>query len=816
MTFRKFSYLLIVVGLLATGSSAEAYTRWEYRVNEPLTEQYIDLESTVADIDYDKQEIRLPPRPVPNTVQFASDGTIEYAVMTGNGVLSFVFDGEKIIENPLMSFSGLEDPVSFAISSAPFPTIYTAENRGTLIRQYRVGEGSPSLGITGLERVMSVTAYDTGEIAVLDKNNAQAYVSVDGTLMELPGLSISNITDPIAVATGSNYETVVLTQNEVKWFSFDGSELVENPFMSLAGVFEDPITITAANYSFAVLDQGKISLYEYSVSENMVVAVTELEDLNSPQGVALRPGTKDMVIIDQKGINKYDLRYFMFDGTEMIENPYLAQTVDSILKGSGYMEKGWIISKVTQTESGYANWLRVRANIELPEDTGITWYVTNTEDNWYPVWKAERSDGILSIYKFVDDDWVLYQGDLNDIYPQHDDDATFPPVVFEPDNEAKNLNQTLWIPLTEIQGNSIRWKAEMYTNNKEVTPKITTSNNLSVVWEANAMPFAPIINDPDDGLDPEYDDEHDTDIGDDDPQDYMLPRLERKDGWIYTTTPLISWAFQDSDGNDYQSAYQVRLIDRNKVNHENLGEIENIEGAIIYDSGKLMSSETSHKIGTSENPLYRGPMWETGGYQFAVQVRTWDKSGSPSPWSTPTLDILEADSFNVLAFERPRVVEIIDPPDEGGGSHGPIKDDPNTHEVIKEGTTAQELPKFRAGTWVTVRLDGVGPIDPGKVRAVFKYSVNDKKHVILQDQIEIEKTGEFGENQQFDFKFFTDAPIEDFPDGTVVEMYAGGESVEHIDAGKTILFLPPYADGVAISDSTAYETWYVVLQGSNK
>lgn len=797
MIFRKFSCFLVIVAFIITGSSVEAYSRWEYLVNEPLSEEYVDLDNTVADIDYDKQEIRLPVRPIPDAIQFSNDGSMEYAVFTENGLSAFAFDGEEMVENPLISFTGFEDPVSFAMSSVPSPTIYVAEHSGSLIRQYRYGESSPSLGIAGLERVLSVSAYDTGEIVVLDKSKIQAYASVDNILIKIPALSINSATDPIAVATGSNYETAVLSEDGVKWFSFDGSELVENPFMGIAGIFVEPVTFAATDQSFAVLDEGKISLYDYSSSQNMVVMVTELTDLNSPQGVALRPGTWDMVVLDQKYVGSYNLRYFMFDGTEMVENPFLAQNVESILKGSGYINKGWITSKTTYTESSYADWLRIRANIELPDDTGIVWYITNTSNTWCPLWKAERSEGIINIYKYLDEQWVVYQGDPNDIYPLDSANESYPSI--------ENLNQTLWIPVNE-QDNSIRWKAEMYTNNKKVTPKIITRNNLSVVWEANAKPDAPSLNDPDDGVVDPY------------PEDYTLPKLERKEGWIYSTTPMISWKFSDHDEGDSQSAYQVRMLDRSIVNHENIDNVEEIEGAIIYDSDKQLSLEYNHRIETSENPLYRGPMWETGGYEFTVQVRVWDKVGVPSPWSTPTFDFLNADSFNVLAFERPRVVEVVDPPDSGdkGESHGPKIDDLDTHKVIKENSTKQELPKFRAGTWVTVRLDGVGPIDPEKIIVVFGYNIDDKTHVIPQDQVEIEKTGEFKESQQFDLKFFTDAPVKLFPDGTVVKMYAGGESIANIDAGKTILFLPPYAEGAAVSSSTAYGSWYVVLQGSEK
>lgn len=838
MIYRKSKIIVLAAFFfLLFGTSVEANSRWEYSVTESLTAQKINTNSTIAIFDYDQKTIQLPTRPLPGAIEFTSDGSIEYAVIGPNGITAFSFDGEQMIENPLLSIDGgLDNPVSFALSTMPTPTICVAEENGDLIKQYRYDSGSPSLAISGLERILSVSSYRTGEIIAMSQEKATFLVPIDNQLMPVPGLTAEGLIDPIAIATGDDYETAVLMDGGVKWFSFDGSTLIHNPIMSYSGNFEDPLTITASGQSFAIIEQGEVELYSYN-SQNMAVSFTaSVPDLNNPVGVALRPGTKDMVVIDKKGINDFELRYFMYDGSGMIENLFLAQTVSSLLRGDQYQQRGVVISEAQEPIADYANWLRIRANIDLPNDTGIKWYLASsgTEEtpHWYPAWRADRINNDLIIRKYHDDSWKLYRGDINDIFPKHDTNESYPPVTLDPDEEnpeTKNILETLWVPIAEEhKGGQVRWKAEMYTNDKSVTPKIITEvfasqNDLSVVWEANATPFAPVIEDVDDNIgDDDHDNEHETDIGDDDPADYAIPTIERKDGWIYSTTPTIYWSFQDPDGDsDSQSAYQVRLLNLAIVGPSDLANVEDIPGAIIYDSLPQQGSETSYQIGTSGNSVDPGPMWLSGNYSFAVQVRTWDKNSAESPWSAPALDTGEGiDIFNVLAFERPRIVELVNPPEDNGEgeSYGPEIENPATHRMVPQNASIGDLPIFKAGTWVTVRLDGVGPIDPEEIRAVFRYEVDGSRYVILNSQIQYcdNYTQTHNENQQFDIKFFTEAPIEMFPDGTLVKMYAGGRSVEGIDAGKTIKHLPPYADGVAVSSGTAYEMWYVVLQGSKR
>ena len=78
--------------------------------------------------------------------------------------------------------------------------------------------------------------------------------------------------------------------------------------------------------------------------------------------------------------------------------------------------------------------------------------------------------------------------------------------------------------------------------------------------------------------------------------------------------PAFGWLPQDRDGNEVQTAYQIRVFrDR--------------DGALVWDSGKVRSSEQQYVA-------YRGPQLSPG-TAYRWTVRTWDRAGLPSPWAKP-------------------------------------------------------------------------------------------------------------------------------------------------------------------------------------
>lgn len=76
-------------------------------------------------------------------------------------------------------------------------------------------------------------------------------------------------------------------------------------------------------------------------------------------------------------------------------------------------------------------------------------------------------------------------------------------------------------------------------------------------------------------------------------------------------TPRFGWLPQDPDGNEIQTAYQIRVLDA--------------DGAEVWDSGKVDSSEQSYVA-------YEGPALDPGA-TYSWTVRTWDRADMASPWA---------------------------------------------------------------------------------------------------------------------------------------------------------------------------------------
>jgi alpha-L-rhamnosidase len=77
-------------------------------------------------------------------------------------------------------------------------------------------------------------------------------------------------------------------------------------------------------------------------------------------------------------------------------------------------------------------------------------------------------------------------------------------------------------------------------------------------------------------------------------------------------TPLFGWVPNDQDGNEIQSAYQIRVTRAS-------------DGLLIWDSGKVSSSVESFVA-------YSGPALAAG-TSYTWTVRTWDRTDQVSPWA---------------------------------------------------------------------------------------------------------------------------------------------------------------------------------------
>lgn len=81
-------------------------------------------------------------------------------------------------------------------------------------------------------------------------------------------------------------------------------------------------------------------------------------------------------------------------------------------------------------------------------------------------------------------------------------------------------------------------------------------------------------------------------------------------------TPLFGWRPRDTDPGEVQTAYQI-VVSTGRDRH----------GRPVWDSGRVSS-------GRQEYVPYAGPAPEAG-TAYTWKVRTWDRTGRPSPWTRP-------------------------------------------------------------------------------------------------------------------------------------------------------------------------------------
>ncbi|MFZ5632271.1 MAG: hypothetical protein ACOY40_05425 [Bacillota bacterium] len=267
------------------------------------------------------------------------------------------------------------------------------------------------------------------------------------------------------------------------------------------------------------------------------------------------------------------------------------------------------------------------------------------------------------------------------------------------------------------------------------------------------------------------------------------PQLPVYGSCFLTSTPRLIWTFTDPDNpGDGQTAYQVQIVRASDM-------------AAVLDSGKVDNQASQYDVPTSKVPDVPGPLWSSGVYQFKYRVKVWDRAGIDSPWS-------DYGDFCVIAFERPRIAQIVSPP---AGQQAPVPGDPATHIIIVPGMSETELPRVKAGAKTVILVDTIGPL--ANFSASFPYlglmsSVNipDK----LPDGVTNNPMYPTGNPvNRWAVEFWTDPSLDICPSGTVVQMQLTGAGPQ----GVTVMNTPPYADGVVVTRGSVYEDWFVVLHG---
>lgn len=672
-----------------------------------------------------------------------------------------------------------------------------------------------------------VSFWPSGELDyIVLTTTGVKHFSYNGTTMVENTLLNVNISNPLALAAPDPYPDVVVADSSgIKHFSFSGSGMVQNPALSVAGLTGVAAIGAAGQNDLAALIGTQVQHYTFSGSSMSRNTVLEPQvSLTNPIDVALGSGGCDTAVLEPTRV-----RWFNFTGSGMAENPALAVTglTNPVAFAVADPSTGWDVAVVdgTQVKHYSFNGTGMSYNATLSVTSGLTspravavrpgsydriivdgnqvkYYAWNGSSLVYDSNKSVsvtniiqgagyRSSAVVVSKSFTPGasavkvrvraahelpngtsvtwsvtangtSWVkrwrvrgTASGTVLEVSP--DNGATWQAIGTANDALPSVDNAQLWVTVTA--GTSVKWKAEMATADPAVTPKIATSprGGVAVRLDTNSAPNPPTP--------PVY------------------------GACFTTTTPTLSWTFSDPDPGDSQRAYQVQIV-------------RAPDYALVLDSGKVISNQTQYTVPTSTAPDVAGPLWSSGAYQFKYRVMVWDQADTPSPWSN-------WGDFCVVAFERPRVTEIVSPP---AGQVAPDPTNPATHIMITPGMTAAQLPKVKAGAKVTMLVDSVGPLN--SVSWVFPYGSSKQATVNipakLPDGVTSNPMYPVGNAvNRWAVEFWTAAGLDVCPSGTVVQMQLSGNGT----AGATNLNAPPYAAGVVITQGSVYEDWFVVLQG---
>lgn len=785
----------------------------------------IDTAETDAEIDTTLQEVRLPLRPNPDLVKFIGDG-YDYVIRTKNGTTRYSYDGTGMEENTVAPSVAESDPVGLAINYGTPDQILTVKrpDRKYDITYYGYDGSSmvsyPALSAAGLESSLSIAYIDgTDGMLNLTKTSLQHMVTTGAALAVHQTIDVE---DPVAVAARDGYNIAVQTKTGILQYGYDGTDIVEIP--ALAVSFSDTGVTVNAPRGVAIsgtdvysLDESNVMGFEYDAVAGKMKYTTVLSvtsGLTKAAAFAVDPDNRYMVIVDETAPGTFTSRFFMHDGAGWVENTALNVAVANLNSQMDFADSAELVFKpITAASAGAL--MRVRAYSVVPENTKITYYVANKtgliggviQPIWQPAWEIRHDAGTDErVWKYIPlgvgtYKWADY-GTIDQSYPSFDAkpvDAAFDPTDLSGGaivkTDADYLND-LWVELPDETSTGYV-KAVLESLDNTATPKIVLpgpsnpiagqSDTKIMRCEIGAKPGRVNV-DVSNGLDVV-----------DSAYYQSLFGYPPKPGWVYTTTPIISW-IDDATGLPVagQNAYQMVV----------LGVLDDGSRSVVLDSGKISSSASMSQIPTSYDPLIKGCLFASGTYKFEVLVRVWVGSGA-SEYS-------DVEAFKVLAMERPRISNLVDPP--LSYLTAPVQDNPSTHAIIRPGVAASVLPEFKAGAEITMTIDTIGPISRWAGGAVkiggFKLLLEDASehntNYISEESLRALSVD--GPNNEIMCKFFTDAPVTDSPPGSIL---TGVFVSEGFDGIGTFLRAPTYADGLGVVAGTDYEDWRVLMHGSD-
>lgn len=857
--FNIIIFILFFIIPISYSHAEDYYHEWNYGIvekdpHEISTEFFVDKEKTDLVIDHKKKEIRLFRESTGNPIRFTNEDNmpIAYSLMTEEGIKQFAFDGTEMIEIGFLNIE-IENPLAMATkqNSPDIMAAYKSQSSDENIIEYYgfdgfEMQGIPFLEIAGLKDIRSMAFLNDEVAAILTEDTFNIFGTDGSNIADILYLKLNNLENPLDFASDGEYNISLLSEEKITYFGFSGYGLVEIPALSISiGNIEgvsSPRHIASIEGQITFIDESKAYTFLRGNDQmHYIEALSVTSGLTNPMGLSINRNSNDVIILDELD-DKSIIRYYKFDGTEMVEIPQLSLELENIVLGGGglYNLKGHLISKPLTINNDYVDLFQIGVYASLEEDTSIKLFIYNGYETevavddksaWKPVWNLVRNKGdsksILyrNYSKTSSEDWKVYEGGISKLYPIELKSVlgidTNPRIedheVVEGEDGNLYLNpkgedlKNSWINIpieADLSKDSyVRFKMEFTSKEGKKTPKVFVPSERNKIDEikddaairilARRKPLIPIIDD----IDPELSEPHEPNNPfDPNNPDYIpvppCPEGIAVEGWVYTTTPTIKWHLPIIDeknvDNTYQNAYQLVVMAISR------GYSPALVTDIITDSyDEAIETVRNFKIPTSNDVNVEGPLYTSGSYQFAVFVRIWDKEGNASEFSV-------GKHFNVLAYERPRI-EKIESTTTG------IMD---ITTMIQKDMTITDLLKAKAGTAITFVVDAVGPMEndlkSDEDISIFYYTDIDDKDFLMENGMKKSLYPAYSPVNRFSIVSWTPAPITANVDNSVVKVHLRGDSSI---GGRTIFCIPGYAEGIVQINDTVYKDWEVFLDG---
>lgn len=638
------------------------------------------------------------------------------------------------------------------------------------------------LSVPGLTNPLALAAPDSfPDVVMADATGITHYSFTGSEMVQNPALSVSGLTGVTSVGAAGTDQIAALTGGAIEHYSLSGGSMARNSILEPTATLSNPVDISlvANGYDTAVLEPDKVRWFNFSgsgMSENTALTVTGLTDATA-FAVADPNSGYDVAVVDGTQV-----KHFSFTGSGMAYNSTLSVTSGLttpkavavrpgsfdrvIVDGTEVKYYQWNGSSLSYNSSlsvtvanivsgdGYASSAVAQSLVFDPganTDYVCVRAVVTLPDKTSVTWSV-TADGVNWVKR-----WRVSGSAIGtSCEVTTDGGATWTAIGDATEATPDAANANLWASVTP--GRVVKWKAELATTDPAVTPIIATNprGGTAVRLLTNSAPLPPVL--------PLY------------------------GSCFAVTNPTLQWTFVDPDVGDTQSKYRVEVVRASDL-------------SVLIDTGEVTSASNGYQIESSTAPDTPSILWSSGAYIFKYRVMVRDQAGAPSPWS-------DYGDFCVVAFERPRIAEIISPP---AGQTSPTPSDASTHIVITPGMTQGQLPHVKAGAKVVFMVDSIGPITD--FTAAFPFlSENSSTNTpaTLPDGATSNPMYATGNAvNRWCVEFWTDGSLDVCPEGTVVGMGLTGNSAE----GQTTLEAPPYSDGVVVTEGSIYSEWQVVLQG---